>query len=652
MSSLADLGSWGSSFMSTAGSAAAVATSLAGKSYEHSASFIKTSAKAVRESVSDNVPTTNFVGGTTYTFDDPRDRCSRTVKEVQFLAEGAFGAVTKVVESRSGKEYAVKKIKCQEGVQVASTLASAEMEAKILTRIPAHPNIILCLGYTVEPHGNGANTVNLLLELCKGGHLLDYMDRKDGNLSAKEVVEPFIQITEAVRHLHAQNPPIQHRDLKVENVLLGADGNWKLCDFGSCSTEFIPAEELSRKRLMALQEDIDKTVTMLYRPPELADISMNVRKGYVISAQVDMWMLGCILYTLAFFRHPFQDNASVMAITNAKYFIPQDHNLGKSQKLCGLIHWLLAADPQDRPTTAKLLEVLRNIGKCKYEDLQAQMPSSVREKIRKLDIYAARKDTGDVTVEALSSGPKGSPNRDRDRDRDRSAPDRSAQKRPSRGENANHRLDGGGGGGGGGSGFDLAFALAPADAGPQQAAVPPPMPGSQSAPSRQAASPPVADLLAFTDSPPRQQEPSASPASSGFGDLLGFDPSPAPSAAAPAPAAPAQGDLFGADPFGAFAAPAAQVGGGFSTPTYTPQPQGFGSPPIVPQQQHGFTPQAAWQPQGLSPAPAMSQAPAAPSNAGFGFDFADFTSAPPPPPTAPTRARTDPAPATGNLLDF
>jgi len=36
--------------------------------------------------------------------------------------------------------------------------------------------------------------------------------------------------------MHLQQPPIAHRDIKPENILLGIDNNWKLCDFGSCTT--------------------------------------------------------------------------------------------------------------------------------------------------------------------------------------------------------------------------------------------------------------------------------------------------------------------------------------------------------------------------------------------------------------------------------
>jgi len=142
-----------------------------------------------------------------------------------------------------------------------------------------------------------------------------------------------------------------------------------------------------------LQEEIDKTVTMLYRPPEMADIEMNYRQGYAIGTAVDVWMLGCILYTLAFYRHPFQDNAFAMAIWNAKYYIPQDHPMARSQKLVALIHWMLAADPKDRPSAGGAIEASRGIGKIEYADFLGSLPSSVQKKIAQGEaLYTKRRD--------------------------------------------------------------------------------------------------------------------------------------------------------------------------------------------------------------------------------------------------------------------
>eukprot|EP00929_Paragymnodinium_shiwhaense_P085103 TRINITY_DN45561_c0_g1_i1.p1 TRINITY_DN45561_c0_g1~~TRINITY_DN45561_c0_g1_i1.p1 ORF type:complete len:684 (+),score=159.46 TRINITY_DN45561_c0_g1_i1:148-2199(+) len=386
---LQGLGSWGSDLLDQAGG-------LAGSGV----GFIKSGANAVKGAIKENVRT-----GSTHTFKGKNGN-TRVVTETKCLAEGGFGAVYLVRDSGSNKEYALKKIRCQDGVQVASTIEAAENEAKVMLSLPKHPHIVRCLGFITKDEGDGSGWVNVLLELCRGGHLLDYLDSKNGTLNPKEIVEPMVQICDAVHFLHSQSPPIQHRDLKVENVLKDSvSGDWKLCDFGSCSTSVVPAKELTRKQMMELQDEYDKTVTMLYRPPEMAAIELNFRKGYEVNTQVDVWMIGCILYTVAFYRHPFQDNANAMAICNAKYFIPPEHPMAKSQKLCALIHWLLAPDPKDRPTSKQILEVLRSLGQLKYPEIEAMLPEVVHEKMRKLEkMFTARRDTGDITLDAFKSG--------------------------------------------------------------------------------------------------------------------------------------------------------------------------------------------------------------------------------------------------------
>jgi AP2-associated kinase len=54
----------------------------------------------------------------------------------------------------------------------------------------------------------------------------------------------------------------------------------------------------------------------MYRPPEIVDPF----KKYKVSRQVDVWMLGCVLYTLIYFTHPFID-ASKAGIANAAFRI-------------------------------------------------------------------------------------------------------------------------------------------------------------------------------------------------------------------------------------------------------------------------------------------------------------------------------------------
>lgn len=69
-----------------------------------------------------------------------------------------------------------------------------------------------------------------------------------------------------------------NRDLKVENVLMGGDGTWKLCDFGSTSTNHKRFEKADE---MGLEEDnIRKYTTPAYRAPEV--IMSLMRKPWTL----------------------------------------------------------------------------------------------------------------------------------------------------------------------------------------------------------------------------------------------------------------------------------------------------------------------------------------------------------------------------------
>lgn len=153
--------------------------------------------------------------------------------------------------------------------------------------------------------------------------------------------------------MHSQNPPIAHRDIKIENIL--KIGNlYKLCDFGSSTNKRIDPKKDEKQFVLDQFSSFDKFTTFMYRPPEMCDQYCK----YLINEKVDIWMLGCVMYAIMFKKHPFQD-AQKLAIINAHYFIPDEEAEKYSEKSLDFMRIMLTPNPSDRPSIFDVLNYLK-----------------------------------------------------------------------------------------------------------------------------------------------------------------------------------------------------------------------------------------------------------------------------------------------------
>ena len=85
-----------------------------------------------------------------------------------------------------------------------------------------------------------------------------------------------------------------HRDLKCENLLVDFAGGMNLCDLGSATTALY-ARDAGRNmaRRMAMEEELQKYNTPMYRSPEM----VNIWRNYAVGCG-DVWDLGCLLYPM------------------------------------------------------------------------------------------------------------------------------------------------------------------------------------------------------------------------------------------------------------------------------------------------------------------------------------------------------------------
>ena len=230
------------------------------------------------------------------------------------LAEGGYSYVHVCEEVGTNRRLALKRMVMAGG----EASKNARHEVDVLLQLQGHKNIMAIYSHGfMRLKSQGSTEALLVCELCTGGHLYDCYLAQDGNIDERMLLNIFGQCVDSVAHLHSQKPPIAHRDIKIENFLLTADNTVKLCDFGSCTTRAKKYE--TRKEILDEEEIIQKYSTMMYRAPEMVDLY----SGHVVSEQVDVWALGCSLFTIAYGKHPFGD-AGTLHILSGKYTIPDE----------------------------------------------------------------------------------------------------------------------------------------------------------------------------------------------------------------------------------------------------------------------------------------------------------------------------------------
>ncbi|KAG0071709.1 hypothetical protein BGZ90_012160 [Linnemannia elongata] len=276
-----------------------------------------------------------------------------TVVIDRYIAEGGFahvyvGSILNNGVIVPGYPVVIKRI----AVADKERLAVVNSEIETMKRLGKHKNIVEYMDSCMGKLEHGGYEVLILMEYCGGGPVIDLMNRRlQHRLTEPEILKIFSNVCEAVAYLHYCDPPILHRDIKVENILL-SNNDYKLCDFGSATTNILRGDNIPRnvKDIQLLEEEINNHTTLQYRAPEMLDLYM--RKG--IDEKIDIWALGVLLYKLCYYTTPFEEQGQ-LAILNARYTIP-DHPVF-SPALIGLFQSMLKEDPRQRPNIYQVMKM-------------------------------------------------------------------------------------------------------------------------------------------------------------------------------------------------------------------------------------------------------------------------------------------------------
>jgi len=203
-------------------------------------------------------------------------------KIVRELGYGGMGTVFLAVREDLQKQFAVKVIKHE--FSSVDMLRRFQNETEILARLD-HPNIATLVDGDKTPGG----LPYFVMEYVEGDDLITYCNRR--NLSLEDRLKLFRKICSAVAYAHGKL--IVHRDLKPSNILVTADGEPKLLDFGI--SKLLSDEPLDGRGTATAMG----MMTPNYASPEQF-------RGESVSTATDVYSLGVILYELLTGELPYE----------------------------------------------------------------------------------------------------------------------------------------------------------------------------------------------------------------------------------------------------------------------------------------------------------------------------------------------------------
>ena len=255
------------------------------------------------------------------------------------LGKGAYGIVYKVQKKGTSDIYVIKQISL-EGL-TEKEKEEVKQEAFILSSIKSD--------FVVKYYDSflDNDNINIVMEYCDGGDLNEFiLEKKNiGTLLEEKLIwKLFLKITIGLADIHKMK--ILHRDLKTLNIFLKHGLEVKIGDLGV-------AKVLSKNSFA-------QTVigTPYYLSPEICQ-----EKPY--NDKSDVWALGCILYELCTFKHPFEakhQGGLIYKILNNK---PEPINSYYSKELGNLIFLLLDKNSKSRPSCIEILNNNMVINKIK-----------------------------------------------------------------------------------------------------------------------------------------------------------------------------------------------------------------------------------------------------------------------------------------------
>lgn len=222
-----------------------------------------------------------------------------------------------------------------------------------------HPNIVKLLEVVEET--KPPNGIYMIMELVEGGESMILQRNKDSNQDSEptfinsrsgtvmgeaQASKVFRQLLSAMAYLHFNN--IAHRDLKPENLLLTANGDLKLADFGVSEDFSIDNDGIERDGMVANTKG-----SWPFFAPEMVEADEDNKYD---AYKADVWAAASCLWVFVFGKLPFwqphdpHDPGPIFSkLIEATTALPPFPSR-KSPELYELFELMFTAEPEFRPS--------------------------------------------------------------------------------------------------------------------------------------------------------------------------------------------------------------------------------------------------------------------------------------------------------------
>ena len=218
----------------------------------------------------------------------------REYESLKIIGRGAFGEVHVCREIKTGKIYAVKKIKKDILLQ-KNQIIHIRSEQKFMSKVKSPWIVDLKASFQEDDY------LYLVMEFCQGGDFMNLLIKKD-ILSEDEARFYTAELILAVESIHKLD--CIHRDIKPDNILIDKNGHIKLSDFGlakiseNLGQSPILYNKKNKKNRPTHQKNFSCVGTAYYVAPEVLK-----KTGY--SEDIDWWSVGVIFFEMLVGYAPF-----------------------------------------------------------------------------------------------------------------------------------------------------------------------------------------------------------------------------------------------------------------------------------------------------------------------------------------------------------